>query len=103
MKQQHHIDRDHKVTTRAVKGRPGVREVIGGYRPVEWGVGGPYVLDDGPNGGRESPKMTEPMKYLGGDEHLRILTGNPHATMRDGVFASSPGQDARSKGRQRGA
>jgi len=74
MKQQHHIDRIYNVTTRAVPGRPGVREVVG-YRPVEFGVGGPYILDDGPNGGRESPRMTEPIAYQPPSSRTRSSAG----------------------------
>ncbi len=102
MKNQHRVDRDIHQKTRPVPGQPRVREVVGAYRPVEWGVGGPYVLDDGPKP-YESPQMTEPTPYTDGNEHLRMLTGNPRAKIRNGVYASSVSGSAPTKARRRGS
>jgi hypothetical protein len=84
----------HGRRVRKVKGQPGVLEVVKAYRPSETAPG-PLILDQGPWG--ESPPMTEPMPYMSNTEHLRILTGNPRATMRgDVAFASSRPQVDRS-------
>jgi hypothetical protein len=40
----------------------GAVERKGSYRPVEH-TGGPYYLEQGPNGDRESPRMKKPIEY----------------------------------------
>lgn len=59
MSKQYSVD-NHD--TRAVPGMPGVREFVGAYRAVQ-NAGGPYVLSNGPNGGRETPRMTKSIPY----------------------------------------
>jgi hypothetical protein len=100
MKKSHPLDRELKEVTRPVKGSPGVREIVGAYRPV-WLTDGPFVLDDGPNA-RESPRMTEATPYMSNEEHLRFLGGSSDS-VGDRAFASSlpEGQGAPDKSARR--